>query len=1154
MNTLRKFLVLIISLASVFTFLYFPNYNKDRDKSNVLSAQNNSIVKPAEAAAYEYNFTPTYGFPTVSPKSGVQLFFELGGEMYAFGAGNFYKYNPSTNTWAFNSSINGDGTSCSTTYTNVLAKVFSNRVVIVTDAAICGGNFNVRQVRVLSRRASGVIGLDAIWSNPTIPLSGGGASGYSMGIHGGSLYILIRSNAVPTFIFRLDSNFSNLQMVCNGNAPISGSAPTPGWEIRPCIQVVALYDTAPGNPNLLALIDDSDRSDQRLYRVATISFFGSNPNYRMQANIFIAPGRTLSPQLTDSNANYGTLLDKAVVGSTSAGIFYALKCQNNPSGGMIEYSTMHIVNVTMVGAYYDIKNIIIEETKTGWKTTNGTCGTNQTNVNFTQPDNDSYVLNGAKYLLYSRNGVNYGYLGYTKCLGNLSILDARRVQVCRNGGSGDVLRAYGITQNGTAGGGNFVSLPPDIRVTNMYYSPTLDKVFFALKNDGNTGLIQQNFVPSGQSAGIWTHSYAPPVENLCANMVISSPNMTQGAPSTTITVTGTTTNTTPTGGRFDFYYGPNSYFSKTPTSIVLGANNTYTMTFNLPNYIADASFGTQVSQGVYQMTVRVLSPGATTLSTTANCVKTITFEKPRDPSIVNYLVPGTGFYYSCSSDQPLNPFRLKMTISGEPSSFPGATVTRIVAVIMPAGSTQKIQFNPSTGQPITSTANYIVIDTSNVYSTKLATNAFAFTTDLAVTAATPGASRTLTFNVNFNSDVLNNAFIASYYGDQTSNSVKKDFVIAAIVIDSTGRTNLDASSLGQNANSQLGVGAGKLAPIDECSTLYYKTTNGDIRSAETKSVVGTDGTNLIAQYDRILKTVTPLRGINGDGSDKRKDNTIRVADYSYQGQALSSCGAELSKVAPSVTELCKTLNLSASTPSNLKLASQIQQFNTILSTAGSNPSIYINETYNSGIYKNSNTPISLNLSSITSPSPNLLNIVHIGGTSGRTVTITDSSSALKNLIIWCSAPNCKLVINPLSTGVGFTVDNNNKVQLFPNNALSSVKDLSRIYFNPSGPIVLKEGTATYPNFYTGAFVTGDYFYSDNSSKTAIIDGLVASKGIVAGGSGLTNSNISLYFRSFWNGIEPMPFLYINYEPKYIYAVSVLNVVEADNVPRELIGL
>lgn len=1167
----QKILSLVFFVLTIFSLLYFPPQTKsendilDLENGTSSSADSTSLNTTASAQANDFTFADTGWTGSTSKVDGVAKFFELSAGSatytYALAGDSFWRFDPVANRWQ-TAGLFGPGCRAYSPATNrgLQTIVYNNMLVVGYDAQFCGGNFNSSILQFYKASAGGAIVMHYDWRTVPDKDNFRGPDFYNAGgfvtrrwefvLKGNLLYVLYKPSSTQA-LYKI--NFPN-----GANAPTSLVEVCTNNTTGPLVDnvdignIVGFYNNGLTTP-IIGLYKEQPSGRIKPFKLVTEYLQGTTPWCNLTLDVLYSGG---SPLLLGSNFESVLMDTTLTTGGISAGALYYVS--GSPSN-CTESGNIAFINATAAAVPfgYRFDYSLFKSRHSGA----GCPGTGNPGI-----------VNGFTYLYYNFNQVEYSYAAYTECNGIQPALGAR-VTSCVNGTAGQQLVRYAPGPVGTQ-----INVPVNVQVTNSYFSNSLKKIFFSTKTDQNSApseLLAFNQAPNNSNVGIFVHHLTTPIIDKCDSVTITPDNSLElTSRAATILVRGTTNNMI--NAKIDFIHSGSTVLSFNPDTVALDTAGVYDLTFVIQDYLTEPGISNAVSNGVTSMQIVIRSPNTTGYSTNPLCRPIITFADPGEPTITNYQTPGGGFLYTCSTTQVVNPYQLRMTLTASPSRVPGATVNKIVAVIMPEGTpVQNITFGttgPNAGRPSFPpgfAVPYFIADSNTAPGNFSTNNSQTVTiTNMNLPAGgTGGAQKTASFNVNFSPFLPNgnpNTFLQSFYGTQTSTTSLNSFVAMVYVSDTTGRTNLLTGNVGQFTSTQTT----DPHPLDACAALYYKTSNGDIRSVEPRP---TTGKAPFAQYDRVLRIVSgsTLQGTNAEGTDRSRIPTLRISDYSYQYYGSGNCttiGVSLSKMFPVNGDFCKQVGVSSTpniTTDDLKLQKQISNFTTSLVDSVGNPNVVtINKTVSGA------APIlNINNTEIPGANPNAINIVKITGQAGMNITIIDTGNSsgsganLNNLVLWCATSGCRMTVRARTAANNlFSINAANNPSLL-STLVPGVVDQSRLYFNPNGPIILSEANANQQNFLNGAFVTGDYLYTPQAYRTTVINGLIASKGIVArSGSQTVNSNASLYFRDFWNfapaaaNQSANPFLYIQYDPKYLYTLSKLNVVQAENVPRELVGI
>jgi hypothetical protein len=1137
LSKIRKLISLLFLVFIVLNYLLVGDLSLENIKESISPDEVKAQTNPSTFDFSKIVETP--GFSSSSLEVGINSFHEIGGDVYGFGAGKFWLFNNITNTWSIvghlqnNSFLNCSGEK----FRTIQTKQFNSYIVIAYSMDYCGGQYLHRVVEVYGKQANKTISMVRQYNLPNNPSGAGGAASFEMTVHNNSMFILMKTQ--PSMVFQLPLPLpapipgSGLPIVCNGNNANSR-----------CGDIVGFYETpATDSSRLIGIVNFAG------VRVAEITFSGGKATF----NINILPRNQQTPILSWNPD--ASILDTVAVGDTRAAAFFSYECNNTHNR---EIAFIRLVNVKPVGGGF--YNVSVYTFSTPGETESVFTGKYCSGSGPSRADSE--VLNGGKYLVFNRNGVNYNFFGYTRCKADISTLPAgNRYLRCANNGSGDRLRQF----SPIGGGGIVPGLPSFLRVTNMFYSPTYDRVFFALKNSSSTGLTTANFAPAGGKTGIWSFSFASQIPNECTSMSASVSTLTFSQRTSTITVRGTSgVGLTDTSGRITFLdpNGNNILQVSSPTvSRTIDGNGNYTFTYTIPDY-------TTIGFDRYpNVRVRVEVPGLTGFAPPP-CQLTLTIgQQSTNPSVVGIPV------ITCDSNQQLNPYRLRFRIQAAPSNIPGASVNRITAVLQDRNTSPTWQAFSSVNGTATDvgTKQNAFVTTVGTIGTgasvvknpssggSFVTSEFAYTT----VAGTNPLAYEFSFTIEF--DRRLNLY-ETYYGSNNSSS----FRLNIFVSDTSGRNNLDAQ--GRSSFSQeIAISN----PFDQCAALYYQTANGDVRSNEAASIAVVPS-NTSKRHDRIIRLSGASLGV--DGQAARAANT-KVNDYLYQTSGISPCSSN-----PASTPFTRVNNVDFCQVSGVqsRLSANVEELNdSLISLEKSGRARMISV----------NTGNSISLQAYASFfDPKRINIFKI---SSNVIIIDDnwrSAIATQTIIIFWCYNGCDMRVRRVgsiadSAGTASVNTQNGNFNFtapsgpagfrsFAEFRTSEAALPSRVYFNRNAskscpfcgitllnPAEDPNQLLTTYNYFNGAFITDGYFQTSRSTKTDMVNGLVVARGIrtsfrTAGSTTNLNTNGNIDFRDFYDpsSNRPIPFLYIHYDPKYLYTLGDIVTIAPESVPRSVVGL
>lgn len=1168
MNAVRKSFIFLFALITLFAFLYLPLHGltlsnpldptKNHNPNNATDKPSSflSEVSHAQGGLFNPDFKKTLDLGLRTYAWGQDRFggFTKIGELkdnsgntraVAVGYGSVWAFNNASDTWS-----QGPSYSCNAEEDGRIAAAFFQNSLFLARIGIgdCGENFNAMNFWVFkfvnnvltqtyfsgklrSQRTAGEVGIilcqRATAVAPAAPTdtcnferSNGAAYGPSMTVAGGALYVgFFRPTDDPN---NDTGNHGKVVKVTgfNGNVPVmqimctsQGQDDVPQRFPILCRQIDNL--TGAGNGQLFAIREEPRdwTWDPHIHRIVSLSTDPNNFNYVDTAIAY----DTVYVDIMDSfTASDGRL--RMAVGIFTPATFWS-------GGGCRNPQTHQIIIEGFLpdgGRGYSAYG-----TKTGGAVPDGKCN-----------GGTGYIYNGGGFVETEGGKILFGF---TYCAGTSTgntSSNAKPVTACSDGTTGNaIIELYngawtGVDMRGSEiGNANY----SDVRVTSMFYSATLRKLFAGIRNYPSIFGAVPNVV---SRPGIWVQTYQPPIVNACSNLYFDgNPALTQGSVSPAkpnVSVTNIGTSTSAGGlGYIDILYNNTLYARKSVNGSVLNpTTGQYTMTVN---FNLEADLKPLQTINATSVLVKVIIPGQVSYAPEAACTRVLTITPYSNPQVNN---PNGGLSVTCSLDQPLNPYRIAFTIQGLPTAnLPGAQVNKMRVIITPANDTKSTarnyySFNAS-GVNTVATPYAIADNTTPVafIGGNISNQSFTYQGSVAV------------FSFILNLDP-NGSLYSQYYQ-------VPGFRFATFVGDNTGRNNL------LNGFGEVGSSSGVTSPLNQCSSLYYKTSNGDVRSTEPRAVSGVS-----SPYNKILR-VTTNQGVNGQSD---KDSRLRVSDYSYQGQGINTgfCSTYSRFGSTLSSQYC------SSTSSSLGIA-QIPALVTNLNAAMSNTSIKaltINGAQVSpwAVNNAANQSLDINIQSLPVASQSQIVLVKIqalpAGVSKVRILDPLNLASPDNVIIWCVATNCNLEVSPVTTTSNITLNTSNQIGYTTGATLNTfLLNKSRLYINtvPSGQTSLFSDVTTnnFVNIYNGAFITNNYFYTNNSTKTNVVKGFVYAKSIVAKGNGLstTNDNLSITFRDFYDTATgtPKPLMYVDFDPKYYFVYRNLFVRPAESVPRNLVG-
>jgi len=1135
MKTVRKSLEFIVCFFYIISFLYLPNpVNKTHDKETL------SQTAKAQAGLFRPQFKKTLDLGNVRTYpwgqdrfGGFEKFGEINDNsgtprVIAVGYGSLWLFNSANDTWS-----QGPSYSCNTEEDgNIAVSFFQNRVLINrTGFTACEENYNAHLLYIYGFVNNSLV-LTYSSPKPCSQLTDFDRGAY---INDNGTCLVGRSKGPA---YGPSSTVAGNVMYFGFFRPSSDENEASYSSI---IKVTGFSDQTP-IMTTLCRGNAICRSSSNLIGASNGQLFAfqlqlANNGHTVR-NMLIS----LSTDPNDFNkVDTGVFYD---VSRHNGGYFTVADSGNYFSDGKLRFAVvLHegaltwsdgdcrspetVQQVILTAAPNGVRGIDIKHSNVGARVPTGKCN-----------NGTGYIYNGGGFA-EANGSILYGF---TSCYGDNGRRgntwnDTSNVTACSDGTSGNGLLNFldGSWQNVNMKGSEIENPnASDVRVISMYYSSTYRKLFAGIRNSHRAIGTMPNLV---YRPGIWVHSFVPPIVNSCKNLLFNgnstSGSVSPGSPNITIVNNGTSTNAAGQGF-IDIVYGGTVYSRKYANGSVSNPENgTYSMSvsFNLENDLRALQ-----NLGVAQAQVRVAIPGTGSYASESSCILNLGITSYSNPFV-------DGIMASCTTGQLLNPYRITFTMRALSSNFPGAQVTTIIVVLMPSNVVTNTPFEVGSNSPHGTKYVYV----NNIMPTISADYSIE-NKSLTFSGSSPSAA-TFTFTVSFNPD---SAYSEQYF-------LQNGFRYYAYVSDNTGRF------------SQLnGYTVGILSPLDQCSSLYYKTGNGDVRTLEPRSVPGT------SSFNRILR-VTSGQGIN---NQVNSDTRIRTSDYLYQGSSnLNTATCPNFTRLSSVPAFCQSVGTYLGTANG---ASPLGQITTNLLTAMSNPSVGKTTITGAGlpawaIINWGNASLDIDISAIP-VSDQQIYIVKIDNLPGgvNKVRTFDIAPRSGNVVIWCTIANCTMEISPVAITSNITINGNNQISfstpywspygnsyqhpymyIHPYNLLYK----SRLFVNTgtSGRTLLYSdpSNSNRVNIYLGGIVANNYFYTNTSRKTNVIKGFVYTKGVIARGNGVlsSNDNRSLTFRDFYDTTsgQPKPLLYVDYDPKYFFVYRNIFVRDAESVQKNLVG-
>lgn len=568
--------------------------------------------------------------------------------------------------------------------------------------------------------------------------------------------------------------------------------------------------------------------------------------------------------------------------------------------------------------------------------------------------------------------------------------------------------------------------------------------------------------------------------------------------------------------------------------------NGYTASANF-NY---SGFSSITNSVVFDLYPRI--PGASGDTITATCHLRLTYLPPSNPTIVTTRSAAN---VACSAGNLVNPYSIKVAISAVPSNAGGA-INRMSTVLMPQSpSTDYAYTSSGTLANPASLGQNIYVSSNGVTPTVIAPAGVAVTLVSMGASPTPGETL-LQFTVTF----PNYSTAQRYYAYDL-------YRTSTFVGDVNGRNNL-VGGLGQVPNPTL---SNAFNPFQNCSQLYYQTSGGDMRVAESRATTPN-------KYKRILR----VANVNVDINFGVLSN-VKFGDYQFEGLSANFCSNVSRVYSTSRPAYCTgTTDTQYAARQMDNLARNISREsagddaaeNTVYEITSANATS-LGPTAGVSVL---GSKIVIDLSSQLGKTNKVIYKV-VSIPAGTTVEVNDyvNNSSPNNIVVWCQLAGCNLVINPLN-GISLSSFSHNTSNDVITIGLTSGVVSPKEYLRRNGRLYLNylsgESAASASNrsirlnspangtayYYNGAFITSGYFYTNLTSNINLMKGLVSARGIVASGTNSGATNRDLYFKNFYAQGSTTPVLYIDYDPKYIFVFNDLIEQPSESVPRTIIGL
>lgn len=384
-------------------------------------------------------------------------------------------------------------------------------------------------------------------------------------------------------------------------------------------------------------------------------------------------------------------------------------------------------------------------------------------------------------------------------------------------------------------------------------------------------------------------------------------------------------------------------------------------------------------------------------------------------------------------------------------------------------------------------------------------------------------------------------------------------------------------------------------PMTECAGLYYKTSNGDFRTNEPGAYVGQTLANAQVDYGS-SQSHKGNKIWKNNGSDFRNykavNNPEKPGDSAISGALSFPDTSEFTFETPDANNVkCDTLQVNSVTDAkgfcfNLSQTNGFRLDDAVSYIQNNKEKIKQSfetkrldsstpqATNNWFSIDNSQELITVHLDRLASTiNPENKNFyieiddISFNGKIYR-VLVVDSIDAPDNIIVHCLQESCVMRIKNVSS-----IESTNQIVADYKNGLKTsfadyAKYKTRLYLNfnttsdkyvpivgsvatPFIPanrkVVLETTTNDQANYYLGGIITTGFVYTSSSTKTDILKGFILSRGLSARANNAGNK--SLFFNDF-----PNPFLFIDYDPKFLVKFRGIFSMPPEDVKRTYIGL
>lgn len=1100
------------------------------------------IFPPASAAGFSMDFTKNASFTvssssdifsphSIKTETGVVAIGEIGNETYAVVVGDqngvvsefaaIIKYDKTTNKWNWVKSVY-------LFLDHEESKViFWENHIILTGRTICDGanpgsyNYNqFVQERKLGGDHSAMVcnialtngNLSVVENIPLTDRSGGGTYSTDLRVIDGQLYMAVDGNKtqMPSYLFKF-IGFSNNQLVVRA--------------IRKCEPNRCLL---PNHPN-----------ENYIYGTSTWKLDTGNNT------------RVIYSYILTTSDSYLRILSRDPGNTDGEFRIYKVDKNTGQPVGYVKLGTSHTNRytgkLTNVDALYDGNKHYLLTTHF----------TNTHIIISVYRDSDLMEFTTPWTEVISRTAVNDLRTGPLFRYGNTLTFGLFKHLPNDKAGAQ-------IFQNADINSGNVWNAVSPHPIDNLNERAHLQSFFFS---GSNNKIFAGNLWKSGTtSPGIWVIQLdSPNTPTLCTTMLWSQTgnrNISLGqGESGTLVLTGLPENLNGVA-RFVVYDRANTSNNKTITATTVNGRATTIISHDwLKQNFSSKSFQ-----------INGILPGGN-----------------NDPMCVNYaaiyekpVVEETTI--ACVNIR--DPFSLRVTVN---SMSLENLVTKNTVYLMPLGTGPSNLTVNAQGQVTSSMGSNPIMTIHSDMSAGASLNYGATYTDVTRNLSRQKASWSFTIKFDKNASQPN---YSMFYNPSRGNR-SGGFDMYTLIHDQTSSNAINSSI------SKITVMSKNDDPFENCAQLYYKTNGGDYRSNE-RPVYSSNGYVTSTQQTNKIWRVKKQDTQYNDAVNANTNAQEALSTYSAElVGAPTNCTNLMTQMQSSNSNFCFAPNANGLTLSETltSLGSQINEAtntNKTLNRVDVEKGTILSNTKTGLAYSllEQNNAISKNGLSVTIRLENIPVdysplVIYISKFNQVNIIDNKDRATPQDVIVWCVTESCTMNLANTASFASSTISSNTNTLNYPMTQTASYANTKgRMYLNfpvnvksESVPVpaqvgkvnlttlagqtvsvsnprrIILDGASTGASYYLGAMLTSGYIYSDRSVGTNIIKGLVVARGIAVRENTTARDNIDperkkfLYFRDY-----PNPFMYIDFDAKYMFNYRGIFSLDASEVQREYIGL